>query len=365
MSLGNLTLNSGTGGDNLPIYSDGTRDYVVGLVGFLASVATPSVVQNVDATHGLPVHQQTGATWAVSLASVPSHAVTNAGTFVVQVDGAALTNLAGIDGKIPSLGQALAAASVPVVLTAAQITTLTPPAAITGYATESTLSTLNGKVTVCNTGAVTISAALPAGTNAIGKLAANSGVTIGAVELAASQTLATVTTVGAVTAITNALPAGENHLGEVGAKSDLISVTLSLDTNIYASGDVLAEAQAVANAVRVSGGTGALQSLVLTDEDDQGAAMTLYLFDSSVTMGTENGAPSLSDADSRKLLGIIPVATGDYKDLGGVKVAMPSFAPFLVKPASGRDLYVAAVNGSGTPTYTASGVRLRFGILQD
>lgn len=39
----------------------------------------------------------------------------------------------------------------------------------------------------------TIDAALPAGTNAIGKLAANSGVTIGAVEIAASQTLATVT----------------------------------------------------------------------------------------------------------------------------------------------------------------------------
>jgi hypothetical protein len=37
----------------------------------------------------------------------------------------------------------------------------------------------------------TIDAALPAGTNAIGKLAANTGVTIGAVEIAASQTIAT------------------------------------------------------------------------------------------------------------------------------------------------------------------------------
>ena len=41
----------------------------------------------------------------------------------------------------------------------------------------------------------TIDAALPAGTNAIGKLAANSGVTIGAIEIAAAQTLATVSTV--------------------------------------------------------------------------------------------------------------------------------------------------------------------------
>lgn len=46
------------------------------------------------------------------------------------------TSLASIDTKTPSLGQALAASSVPVVLTAAQITTLTPPAAIIGFATS-------------------------------------------------------------------------------------------------------------------------------------------------------------------------------------------------------------------------------------
>lgn len=51
--------------------------------------------------------------------------------------GAIATSAASIDGKTPALGQALAAASVPVVLTAAQLSTLTPPAAITGFALES------------------------------------------------------------------------------------------------------------------------------------------------------------------------------------------------------------------------------------
>lgn len=46
------------------------------------------------------------------------------------------TSVASIDTKTPALGQALAAASVPVVLTASQLTTLTPPAAITGFATS-------------------------------------------------------------------------------------------------------------------------------------------------------------------------------------------------------------------------------------
>jgi hypothetical protein len=53
-----------------------------------------------------------------------------------------IAKLTSIDGKVPALGQALAAASTPVVLPAAQITALTPPAAITGYATQTTLATL-------------------------------------------------------------------------------------------------------------------------------------------------------------------------------------------------------------------------------
>lgn len=61
-----------------------------------------------------------------------------------------LSTIAGdttsIDAKIPALGQALAAASTPVVLTAAQITTLTPPAAITGFSTSAKQDTIIGHV---------------------------------------------------------------------------------------------------------------------------------------------------------------------------------------------------------------------------
>jgi hypothetical protein len=57
------------------------------------------------------------------------------------------TSLSSIDTKTPALGQALAAASVPIVLTAAQLTTLTPPAAITGYLTESDFDTKTGALT--------------------------------------------------------------------------------------------------------------------------------------------------------------------------------------------------------------------------
>lgn len=63
-------------------------------------------------------------------------------------------------------------------------------------------------------------------------LAAETTKVIGTVNIAAAQTLATVTTVGAVTAITNALPAGTNGIGKLTANSgvDIGDVTLTAGT---------------------------------------------------------------------------------------------------------------------------------------
>lgn len=87
--------------------------------------ATPTGTQNVDVTAntiGLATgtKQDTGNT---SLASIKTNT-----------------------DKIPSQGQALEAASTPVVLPASQITTLTPPAAITGFATSANQTTIIGHV---------------------------------------------------------------------------------------------------------------------------------------------------------------------------------------------------------------------------
>lgn len=73
-----------------------------------------------------------GTALPISAASLPLPS--GAATSAKQDTGN--TSLGSIDTKIPALGQALAAASVPVILPAATITTLTPPAAITGFATS-------------------------------------------------------------------------------------------------------------------------------------------------------------------------------------------------------------------------------------
>ena len=81
------------------------------------------------------------STLPVSIISLPLPA--GASTSALQTTGN--TSVGSIDTKTPALGQALAAASTPVVLTAAQVTTLTPPAAITGFSTEATLSLIKAK----------------------------------------------------------------------------------------------------------------------------------------------------------------------------------------------------------------------------
>lgn len=137
--------------------------------------------------------------------------------------GSISTSAASIDGKTPALGQALAAGSVPVVLTAAQVSTLTPqtdaltdvqlrasavPVSVaslplpTGAATQTTLASIDSKITAVNTGAVVVaSSALP--TDAATQTT-----------LAALNAKVTAVNTGAVT-ISAALPAGANTIGAV------------------------------------------------------------------------------------------------------------------------------------------------------
>lgn len=81
-------------------------------------------------------------TQPISAASLPLPAL--ASTSTLQTTGN--TSLGNLDTKTPALGQALAAASRPVVLTAIQQAALTPPAAITGFNLETTQTAMSAKL---------------------------------------------------------------------------------------------------------------------------------------------------------------------------------------------------------------------------
>jgi hypothetical protein len=161
------------------------------------------------------------------------------------------------------------------------------------------------------------------------------------------------------------LPAAtERHLGSVGTEDEVLDVTCTLDTSAYASGDLLFDTQAVTGFTRVNAGKVVIESLLVLDEDDQGVAFDLYFLDANVSMGSENSAPSISDANARNILGFVPVATTDYRDLGGCRVACVRGIGLEIKAGAGvTTIYVAGVNGTGAPTFTATGLKLKIGRL--
>lgn len=177
----------------------------------------------------------TGRLWCnvANTVTVASHAVTNAGTFAVQVDGDALTSLQTLDNAISGAGF--------------------------------NITQLGGVNVSMNNGA--------AGTGVLRVTLANDSTGV-------------IATVGAVTAITNALPAGTNNIGDVdvltvpadpfGANADAASATGSISaklrfiasTGIPITGTVTVGSHAVTNAgtfaVQVDGA--ALTALQLIDD---------------------------------------------------------------------------------------------------
>lgn len=168
------------------------------------------------------------ATQPVSASSLPlpSGASTSAN------QSTEITSLSSIDAKIPTLGQALAAASVPVVLTAAQLTTLTPlsTVAVTGVATAANQAT---EITSLGQLHTDLTAALPAGANLIGKTGIDQ-TTPGTTNKVSIGTDGTVGITGTVPLPTGAATAGLQTTGNTSVGS--------IDTKTPALGQALAAA---------------------------------------------------------------------------------------------------------------------------
>lgn len=184
----------------------------------------------------------------------------------------------------------------------------------------------------------TIDAALPAGTNAIGKLASNTGVTIGAVEIAAAQTLATVTTVSTVTG------GGIAHDGadsgnpiKVGARAAL---TLSDDTMVANADrtDLVSDADG-ALIVRNQFPLGDLISERVTDTGGSSTAFTNF----GATASTRSYVTAIAVYNSSATAGTV-----DFRDgaAGSVLWTMPL-------PAGGGSVMASDVPFFRTSTNTA------------
>lgn len=98
---------------------------------------------------------------------------------------------------------------------------------------------------------------------------------------------------------------------------------------------------------------GLILGAVLTDESDIVGAMDLFLYDRSVTFGTDNAAPSISDADNIFSLGVIEFPFP--KDLGGCRMSSIDSLSIPVQANASGIIYGGLVTRSAHTFFSAGG----------
>jgi hypothetical protein len=253
----------------------------------------------------------------------------------------------------------------------------------------------NNDVTI--TGTVTVGS-ITAGSNAIGKLAANDGVDIGDVSV-------NLITPGTADANLGKAEDGVHVSGSTGVmvlaiRSDAVgassgtsgdyeplhtdsegklrtnaritapdgsevqfslplpaSVSPTMDAATYTAGDSLQDAAfSIADATTGAGRTCHLIGLRIIDKDDQGIDLDLYFFRTTIATTPAAQDPfTLDDTDSVKCVGFIDTDTdGVWKDLGGSRIWQMTRSPIPMLTTA-TTLYMLAKT-QGTPTYTAGGL---------
>ena len=118
----------------------------------------------------------------------------------------------------------------------------------------------------------------------------------------------------------------------------------------YSLGDVLGAGWTFTSAVAASGGRGRLTGVVLLDKGDVTVAVDLWLASASITFGTDNAAPSISDTDAEKIVGTISLS---MQDLGNNRIGSLSgiSVPYVCDATS---LFVYAVTRTAHNQFAAA-----------
>jgi hypothetical protein len=153
---------------------------------------------------------------------------------------------------------------------------------------------------------------------------------------------------------------------QVRSPSDLIPIAPTIDTAIYAAGDVLFATTAVANITRANDERAVLLSLTGIDKSKQKPAFTLFFYQTNVTSAAANAANNISDADAANLLGFVRVASTDWIDLANNSMFSLKGINLLLEAAGGTTtVYIVGVLDAGTPTFAAaSDLVLKLGVVQ-
>jgi hypothetical protein len=143
---------------------------------------------------------------------------------------------------------------------------------------------------------------------------------------------------------------------------NVIDVVPVLDANILANNDVFMVAYEIPQVFN-KGVARRLKSVVVLDTDDQNQAFDLIFSNATITLGTANAAITISDADAAKVVGSVRmvVATHAYDLINSTLFTQGGLDIIMQPSGTSNSLWVSGVVRSGTPTFTAAGMKIKLG----
>ncbi len=161
--------------------------------------------------------------------------------------------------------------------------------------------------------------------------------------------------------------ASEAHIGQVSEDMNIISVTPTITASSpYASGNSVGGKITIASALRVSGGTGMLQSLQLIDKSNSKPALYVAFFNADPTAATLTDKTAfVYSTDITKQIRLISISSGDWVTVNSIATCDIGSIGRIVKATTGTSLYAAVILNGSTPTFASSSdIILNFGFFR-
>jgi len=103
---------------------------------------------------------------------------------------------------------------------------------------------------------------------------------------------------------------------------------------------------------------GYVEGVTIVDIDEEGPELNLVLFAADFTAVADNAAFDVTAGEETRVIGVVNIASGDFKDVGGCKVATKGNLkiPFKLTEtaAAKRGRIYGQLVTAGTPTYTTT-----------
>ena len=130
-----------------------------------------------------------------------------------------------------------------------------------------------------------------------------------------------------------------------------LTLTFSSSTDTHAAGDVVAAPEELVNFAREAGRGVLIESVILVDESDTGAALDLVFLSADGSIGAESATFAPTDAVALTCLGVVSVTSSDYADFTNSQVATVTNVGLTIHPAEGQtSVWVGLVaRGAITP----------------